>query len=204
MRAHRRRPRRAGPTACRPACHWQATPAWSRSRAPRRCRRAPGWAAFPAIKSSARAEGGDRPAVRSAAGAWSSRAANKVDDLARRAGMSVSSFHRSFRPAAGTPPGQSHRLLRLQEARRLVGPVAIKSDDVTRIARRSGTPVLVVQPRLPALIRPGARGGCQALRPSDGAADPCAVVVVMDGRGHGLTSRSSCGSSRRRRSGSGR
>jgi AraC-like DNA-binding protein len=59
----------------------------------------------------------------------------RVEDLADRAGMSASSFHRSFREATGTTPVQYHKLLRLHEARRRV---ATRSGNLTRISAAVG------------------------------------------------------------------
>jgi len=48
------------------------------------------------------------------------REAFRVDDLARRAGMSTSSFHQWFREITGMSPLQYQKQLRLQEARSLL------------------------------------------------------------------------------------
>lgn len=59
----------------------------------------------------------------------------RIDHLASRAAMSVTSFHRAFKTVTGTTPGQYHKMLRLHEARRLV---AARSDSLTRIAAAVG------------------------------------------------------------------
>jgi AraC-like DNA-binding protein len=43
-----------------------------------------------------------------------------IEDLARELGMSVSSFHQHFKTATSMSPLQFQKLLRLQEARRLL------------------------------------------------------------------------------------
>lgn len=59
----------------------------------------------------------------------------RIDHLTSRAGMSVTSFHRNFKSATGTTPGQYHKMLRMHEARRLV---ALRSDTLARIAAMVG------------------------------------------------------------------
>ena len=48
------------------------------------------------------------------------REAFRVDDLARRTGMSISSFHQWFRGVTGMSPLQFQKQLRLEEARRIL------------------------------------------------------------------------------------
>lgn len=55
----------------------------------------------------------------------------RVDDLARRAGVSVSTFHRTFRAVTGSSPLQFQKQLRLQNARQLL---ATRGVSVTRVA----------------------------------------------------------------------
>jgi AraC-like DNA-binding protein len=58
-----------------------------------------------------------------------------VGQLADRANMSVTSFHRHFKAATGTTPVSYHKRLRLHEARRLI---AGESESVARVAARVG------------------------------------------------------------------
>ena len=55
----------------------------------------------------------------------------RVEDLARRAGLSVSAFHRSFRAVTGSSPLQFQKQLRLATARQLL---ASRNTSVTRVA----------------------------------------------------------------------
>lgn len=59
----------------------------------------------------------------------------RVEDLADRAAMSVTSFHRHFRGATALSPVQYQKKIRLQQARLLL---AAAQDDVTRIAHDVG------------------------------------------------------------------
>lgn len=59
----------------------------------------------------------------------------EVAALARRAGMSVTSFHRHFKAATGTTPMEYHKRIRLHEARRLLTG---ESESVSRIATAVG------------------------------------------------------------------
>jgi AraC-like DNA-binding protein len=59
----------------------------------------------------------------------------RVEDLADRAAMSVTSFHRHFRTATALSPVQYQKKIRLQRARLLL---AAAQDDVTRIAHDVG------------------------------------------------------------------
>ena len=59
----------------------------------------------------------------------------RVDDLARRAGMSASSFHQWFRSITGMSPLQYQKQLRLQEARNLLRN---ERKDVATVGRRVG------------------------------------------------------------------
>jgi AraC-like DNA-binding protein len=59
----------------------------------------------------------------------------RVEDLADRASMSVTSFHRHFRAATALSPVQYQKKIRLQRARLLL---AAAQDDVTRIAHDVG------------------------------------------------------------------
>lgn len=59
----------------------------------------------------------------------------RVEDLADRASMSVTSFHRHFRAATALSPVQYQKKIRLQQARLLL---AAARDDVTRIAHDVG------------------------------------------------------------------
>lgn len=58
-----------------------------------------------------------------------------IDYLAPRAGMSVASFHCSFKSATGTTPNVYHKRLRLYEGRRLM---ALKADNLFQIAAAVG------------------------------------------------------------------
>ncbi|MFI2364447.1 AraC family transcriptional regulator N-terminal domain-containing protein [Promicromonospora sp. NPDC019610] len=55
----------------------------------------------------------------------------RVEDLARRAGLSVSAFHRTFRAVTGSSPLQFQKQLRLATARQLL---ASRDTSVTRVA----------------------------------------------------------------------
>jgi AraC-like DNA-binding protein len=59
----------------------------------------------------------------------------RVDDLARRAGMSASSFHQWFRDITGMSPLQYQKQLRLQEARSILRN---EREDVGIVSRRVG------------------------------------------------------------------
>jgi len=59
----------------------------------------------------------------------------RIDDLARQAGMSTSSFHQWFREITGMSPLQYQKLRRLQEARILLRG---ERDDVGTVSRRVG------------------------------------------------------------------
>lgn len=59
----------------------------------------------------------------------------RIDDLARRAGMSASSFHQWFRSVTGLSPLQYQKQLRLQEARSLLRN---ERKDVATVSRRVG------------------------------------------------------------------
>jgi AraC-like DNA-binding protein len=59
----------------------------------------------------------------------------RVEDLARRAGMSVSSFHQWFRDITGMSPLQYQKQLRLQEARSILRN---ERRDVATVSRRVG------------------------------------------------------------------
>ncbi|MEU8952029.1 AraC family transcriptional regulator [Streptomyces sp. NPDC048489] len=59
----------------------------------------------------------------------------KVEDLARRVGMSVSAFHRNFQSVTGMSPIQFQKSIRLQEARLLL---AGRPSDVTGIGLAVG------------------------------------------------------------------
>lgn len=55
----------------------------------------------------------------------------RVEDLARRAGLSVSAFHRTFRAVTGSSPLQFQKQLRLATARQML---ASRDTSVTRVA----------------------------------------------------------------------
>lgn len=55
----------------------------------------------------------------------------RVEDLARRAGLSVSAFHRTFRAVTGSSPLQFQKQLRLATARQML---ASRNTSVTRVA----------------------------------------------------------------------
>lgn len=55
----------------------------------------------------------------------------RVEDLARRAGLSVSAFHRTFRAVTGSSPLQFQKQLRLATARRIL---ASRNTSVTQVA----------------------------------------------------------------------
>lgn len=59
----------------------------------------------------------------------------RVEDLARRAGMSISSFHQWFRDITGMSPLQYQKQLRLQEARSILRN---ERRDVATVSRRVG------------------------------------------------------------------
>ncbi|MFI5952567.1 AraC family transcriptional regulator N-terminal domain-containing protein [Cryptosporangium sp. NPDC051539] len=59
----------------------------------------------------------------------------RVEDLARRAGMSVSAFHRNFRAVTALSPIQFQKQIRLQEARLRL---AVRPADVARAGREVG------------------------------------------------------------------
>lgn len=59
----------------------------------------------------------------------------RIADLAGRAGMSLSAFHRRFRTVTGMSPLQFQKQLRLQEARTLL---LARSGDATRVAHTVG------------------------------------------------------------------
>ncbi|MCZ2811945.1 AraC family transcriptional regulator [Modestobacter sp. VKM Ac-2979] len=59
----------------------------------------------------------------------------RIDELASRAAMSVTSFHRGFKSVTGTSPGRYHKMLRLHEARRLI---VARSDNLVRISAAVG------------------------------------------------------------------
>ena len=59
----------------------------------------------------------------------------RVEDLARRAGMSISSFHQWFRDITGMSPLQYQKQLRLQEARSILRN---ERRDVSTVSRRVG------------------------------------------------------------------
>lgn len=68
----------------------------------------------------------------------------RLDDLAREAGMSVSSLHRHFKALTGLSPLQYHKRLRLHEARRLMfsegerafsAALAVGYESVTQFSR---------------------------------------------------------------------
>jgi len=59
----------------------------------------------------------------------------RVDDLARRAGLSISAFHRTFRAVTGSSPLQFQKQLRLQTARQLL---AAGGSSVAQIAFEVG------------------------------------------------------------------
>ena len=63
------------------------------------------------------------------------REAFSVDDLARRVGMSTSSFHQWFRNVTGMSPLQYQKQLRLQEARSILRN---ERRDVANVSRRVG------------------------------------------------------------------
>jgi transcriptional regulator GlxA family with amidase domain len=63
------------------------------------------------------------------------REAFSVDDLARRVGMSASSFHQWFRNITGMSPLQYQKQLRLQEARSILRN---ERRDVANVSRRVG------------------------------------------------------------------
>lgn len=54
----------------------------------------------------------------------------RVDELARRVGLSVSAFHRIFRAVTGSSPLQFHKQLRLQTARQLLAARAVSVGQV--------------------------------------------------------------------------
>lgn len=59
----------------------------------------------------------------------------RVDDIARRAGMSASAFYRSFQAATAMSPIQFQKQIRLQEARI---QLAARPGDITGVSRRVG------------------------------------------------------------------
>lgn len=60
----------------------------------------------------------------------------RVEDLAHRAGLSVSAFHRTFRAVTGSTPLQFQKQLRLQTARQLL--VSQNTTTVSQIAFEVG------------------------------------------------------------------
>ncbi|MCY1137353.1 AraC family transcriptional regulator [Actinoplanes sp. Pm04-4] len=59
----------------------------------------------------------------------------RIDDLARRSGLSVSAFHRHFQAVTAMSPIQFQKRIRLQEARLLL---AAHPNDVTGVSQRVG------------------------------------------------------------------
>lgn len=59
----------------------------------------------------------------------------RVEDVARRSGMSVSAFYRNFQAVTAMSPIQFQKQIRLQEARLLL---ATNPSDVTGVSRRVG------------------------------------------------------------------
>jgi len=59
----------------------------------------------------------------------------RIDDLARRSGLSVSAFHRHFQAVTAMSPIQFQKRIRLQEARLML---AAQPNDVTGISHRVG------------------------------------------------------------------
>ncbi|MCO8277448.1 AraC family transcriptional regulator [Actinoplanes sp. TRM 88003] len=59
----------------------------------------------------------------------------RIDDLARRSGLSVSAFHRHFQAVTAMSPIQFQKRIRLQEARLML---AARPDDVTGVSHRVG------------------------------------------------------------------
>jgi AraC-like DNA-binding protein len=59
----------------------------------------------------------------------------RIDDLARRSGLSVSAFHRHFQAVTAMSPIQFQKRIRLQEARLLL---ATRPNDVTGVGHRVG------------------------------------------------------------------
>jgi len=59
----------------------------------------------------------------------------RVEDLARRAGLSVSAFHRAFRAVTGSSPLQFQKQLRLHTARQLI---AVRGASISQIAYEVG------------------------------------------------------------------
>jgi transcriptional regulator GlxA family with amidase domain len=55
----------------------------------------------------------------------------RIEDLARRAGLSVSAFHRTFRAVTGSSPLQFQKQLRLATARQIL---ASRDTSVTQVA----------------------------------------------------------------------